>query len=531
MPTVFGNAQAYISGPGASGSGNETPLQSVLMAEDIQPGSDPSYQTCKTIYLYHPLGAKMADAPVAMAQSQPRKVTVQSAPDEVTKAFQAEWDRLEIDNLIKNVAGLARVYGIASIAMGTKGKPTNLPAEMDKIWKEDIYFNVLDPLNTAGSLVLSQISTSPDFNKPVRLETNGDVFHRSRYQILMNENPVFIAYTSSGFGYVGRSVYQRALFPLKTFLRSMVADDLILTKLAVLVAKQKQPGSIADNVMKKVVAIKRAILKQAQNGNVISIDKEEDIETLDMTNVDGAGTYARTNCLKNVATSADMPAKLLENETMVEGFGEGTEDAKNIAGYIDGIRRWLHAVYAWMDNIVMYRAWNPDFYERLQEKFPEEYGGRDYFEVFSEWREQFASEWPSLLREPESEQIKVEAVKLEGLVALFQTFQPLLDPENQALAAEWLQDNVNENKRLFPHELILDFEALQAHAVEQHDRQVEAEETETEGSAADAMATKLGARQDSRRRGRLMDRFQAAVASLPAASRQRRLMAPSRARG
>ena len=64
------------------GGGAESPLMQMLMGEDIQPGTEPSYQLCKTIYIYHPLGGKMAEGPIKLAQSQERKVTIQGAPDE-----------------------------------------------------------------------------------------------------------------------------------------------------------------------------------------------------------------------------------------------------------------------------------------------------------------------------------------------------------------------------------------------------------------------------------------------------------------
>jgi len=202
-------------------------LVSLLMADDIQPGTDPSYQLCKTIYLYHPLGQKMAESPINLAQSQSRKVTVQNAPEEVTKAFVKEWADLSADQHIHNVMRLSRVYGLASLVLGCEEVPAEQPLDMTKIWQQSLWFTALDPLNTAGSLVLSQVPTAPDFNKPVVVRVNGKVFHRSRYQVVFNESPVYLAYTSSAFGFVGRSVYQRALFPLKSFIRTMIADDMI----------------------------------------------------------------------------------------------------------------------------------------------------------------------------------------------------------------------------------------------------------------------------------------------------------------
>ncbi|WP_245168482.1 hypothetical protein [Enterobacter roggenkampii] len=42
-----------------------------------------------------------------------------------------------------------------------------------------------------------------------------------------------------------------------------------------------------------------------------------------------------------MAAAADMPAIILNSETFAQGFGEGTEDARAVAVYIDNIREWL----------------------------------------------------------------------------------------------------------------------------------------------------------------------------------------------
>lgn len=495
---------------GISGSKLSTPLLEILMADEIQPGSEVSYQLAKTIYTHHPLGQKMAEAPITVAQSQDRKITVQNAPEEVPKDYLSEWERIGANDYIKNTGALSRVYGIASIVLGCTGKSSELPLDMDKIWDLPIFFNVLDPLNTAGSMVLNQIPNSSDFQKPIRVTTNGETYHGSRFRVLMNEAPVYIEYTSSGFGYVGRSVYQRALYPLKSFIGTMIADDMISTKLGLLIAKMKSPGSIVDGIMLRVAGIKRFFLKQGHTGNVMAIGHDEAIETLNMQNVEGAGGFARTNILKNIATAADMPAKLLENETMVSGFGEGTEDAKNNARYIDGIRKKLGPLYQWFDNIVQYRAWNPEFYKRMQANYPEQYGNREYLDVFSEWRRNFSAEWPSLLIEPESELSKVDAVKFEMLIATVQTALPVLDPVNKAIAIQWLADSVSQNKRLFPLGLDLDGDELKAFLIEEKDRSNEQQDAALE---PDAVASKMG-KFDSARP--VLSNLRRAVGQLPA---------------
>jgi hypothetical protein len=435
-------------------------LLALLTADDIVPGSTPSYQLCKTIYLYHPLGMKMAEAPINLAQSQQREIKVEGAPDRIADAFVAEWKAIGADKIIHNTAKQSRIYGIASVVLGAEKVPSNEPFPPEKLSTEELFFNVLDPLNTAGSLVLDQDPNSPTFQKTTQVTTNGETYHRSRVCIVMNEEPIYISYTSSAFGFVGRSVYQRSLYPLKSFVQSMVTDDMITRKAGVLVAKMEAPGSIIDRMMQTMMGLKRALLAQAKTDNVLGIGITESIETLNLNNIDGAGTFARTNILKNAATAADMPAVLLENETMVQGFGEGTEDAKNIARYIDRVRDQMSPLYDFFDPIVQRRAWNPEFYKAIQQSFPEEYGKVKYEAALAKWQNAFKATWPSLMKEPDSERVKVDDIKLRAAVAVFAALNQGLDPDNKARLVAWVADSVTDTELLFSSPLVLDIDAL-----------------------------------------------------------------------
>lgn len=438
-------------------------LQSLLMCDEIEPGSEPSWQICREIYLYHPIGKKMVDAPIAMAQSQKREISIPDSPeDDVRDAFTREWERCEADKVIASTLRLSRIYGLASLAVLVDGVPSDKPLDYAKLYEQTIAFNVFDPLNTAGSLVLNQNPNSLDFMKFTAISVGGQKYHRSRSCTIMNETPMYIAYTTSAFGFVGRSVFQRALYPLKSFVKTMTTDDLVSTKAGLIVAKMKSAGSIIDNVMKYIQGIKRVILQQGGTGNVLSIGTDEAIESLDLTNIGETASIARKNILENIAVSADMPAQLLNSETFAEGFGEGTEDSKNVARYIDGIRIWAQPVYTFMDQIVMHRAWNPEFYKTIQRKFPEQYGGVDYITAFYAWKNSFAATWPNLLIEPESEQSKNEKVRLDTLLNGVEKLAPMLpDPINKAILLRWFADNMNSNKLMFQAPLVLDYDAIE----------------------------------------------------------------------
>jgi hypothetical protein len=402
----------------------------------------------------------MAELPVEMAMSQPRTITIPGSPEStVREAFEREWAALNANALIFQTKTLSRIYGVASLAYGAEGVPTDRPIDPKDLPSLDVYFNTLDPLNTAGSLVLNQDPNAPDFLKHAAIAVSGKPYHRSRAVVVMNENPVYLGYSNSAFGYVGRSVYQRALFPLKSFVQSMITDDLVTLKAGLLIAKMKGAGSIVDNLMLSLAGNKRQMIKEAQTGNVLNIDIAEDIETLNMQNTDVAMTTARKNIIENIASAARMPAKLLLSESYAEGFGEGSEDAKDIARYISGVRKDMQPLYDFFDPIVMHRAWNPEFYKTIQDQFPE-YKKIPYNRALYDWKNAFHAEWPNLLEEPESEKAKGEDVKLKAIIAMVEVMLPQMDPENKATLLDWAASNFNECKALIQHPLLLDIQAL-----------------------------------------------------------------------
>lgn len=441
----------------SNGMGNNL---SELMNGDINPGDQVSYQLCKQLFEYHPLGLKMAQKPIRIAMSQQREITINDAPPEVIKAFLDEWKALSVDNHILNVGTIARVYGIASCAFGAPDVATDKLIDPSDYYKLKLYFNDLDPLNTSGSLVLNQDPNSPDFQKHANIAVAGQTYHRSRSVTLMNEAPIYISYTSSGFGFVGRSVYQRSLYPMRSFVQSMITDDMVTRKAGVLVAKLKPIGSIVNKVMQGATALKRQVLKDAQTDNVVSISPDESIESLNLNNTDTAMTTARKNILENIAAGDDMPARMLTEETLATGFGEGSEDAKKEAQYIDRIRHWLCPLYDFFEPIVMYRAWNEDFFKALRGKYPDQYGGMSYNQAFMQWRNNYVSVWPNLLIEPDSERSKSEKVQLDAIIGLLDSLLPSLDPDNKSRIIQAALENINSLKLLFPSSFEIDLEAL-----------------------------------------------------------------------
>jgi hypothetical protein len=450
-----------------------TPLMKILMSDNIELGSSASYELCKLIYSYHPLGAKLVDVPVQLAQSQGRQINIPGpAENRVRKAYLDEWQKIDADRIIANCVRLARIYGIASVACVVKDEDPTKPLDYATLPNKKMVFNVFDPLNTAGSLVLNQTPNSLSFLRPVTIQVQGQPYHPTRTAIHMNEDPIYLDYTTSAYGYVGRSVFQRALFPLKSFLQSMITDDLVTKKAGVVVAKLKPPGSVINNVMQQIAGVKRAMLKAALVGSVLNISTEESIESLNLQNIDTSSRSARKNILENIAAAAGMPAKLVNSETLAVAFAEGEEDAKAIARFIDKLRESMQPLYDYFNRIVQFRAWNFDFYATLKADY-DDYKKKSYNEAFTEWTNRFFSTWPSLLTEPDSEKIKVANVKLRSIIALLDTLLPMADPDSKEMLIESAVDNFNDMRILFPTPFKIDAKKMAQYSEEQAQKQLQ----------------------------------------------------------
>ena len=444
-----------------SGSGLPNGLMEIMAAEDIQPGDAPSYALCKLLWTLHPLGGKLVEKPVALALGERRTINVPCAMEErLVQAFNKTWDDIEATRHITDLAHVSRAYGIGALIYGFPDQSTSEPLKdpFEVATKEGLYFNLLDPLNTAGSMVTNQDPNAPDFQKAwSKITAAGQAYDRSRTCVLFNGTPIYLDYQSSSFSFSGRSIFLRVLYPLKSFIQSMVVDDMVSLKAGLLVAKIEQGGSFLNKVVEAVTAFKRDILKLGRTGQVISIGTTESIESIDLTNTDKAMTTARDNIISNTAAGSDVPAILLKDESFAKGLSSGEQDMFAVVQYINGERTRLEPAHKFFDKIVQYRAWTPELFASLQEEF-EELQGRPYRAWFFEMRDKFTAAWPNLIQEPESEKTERNAKKLKAMSDLFKTLSAGLDPMNGAKLRQWITDAVNDMPELFTSAM-LEFDA------------------------------------------------------------------------
>ncbi|WP_353613951.1 anti-CBASS protein Acb1 family protein [Mangrovibacter phragmitis] len=436
-------------------------LMDILAADEIQPGSDVGYKICKLLWMYHPLGGKLVEKPISMALCKPRTYNVETDPDErVVSQFEEVWNRLGINNKIRDLFFLSRCYGAASIGIGTHSVASDDVLPTFGLTEDDIFINVWDPLNTAGSMVTSQDPNSPDFQRAnQQLKIANRNWHPSRTLKQFNGTPIYLEFQPSSFGFTGRSVFQRALYPLKSYIQTMTASNLVSQKAGVIVAKITQNGSVMNGLMAVATGRKRDIIKEASNGGVISIGPQDDIESLNLQNLDKALATARDNIIADIAAGSDVPALLIKEEAFTQGFGEGTEDSKAISQYIDSKRQEIEPVMAFFENVIQYIAWSEDFYKSLKNDYPDIIT-EDYKTTFYRWRREFRATWQELVEESPDKRRESDSKVIQQAASLYTALAAKLDPENMATAAEWLASIVNGTETYGDTPLLIDAEAL-----------------------------------------------------------------------
>ncbi|CAD6037051.1 anti-CBASS protein Acb1 family protein [Escherichia coli] len=436
-------------------------LMRILEHEGIQPGSDAHYELCKLLWQFHPLGGKLVERPIEMAMCKSRQYNVDTDPDErVVTRFRDTWERMGINEKIKNFFFISRCYGAAAIGVGTLNESCSNPLPGFGLQEDDVYINVWDPLNAAGSMVTDQNPNSPFFQEPQKtLKINGRNWHPSRTLKVFNGTPIYLEYQNSTFGFTGRSVFQRVLFPMRSYIGTMEANDLVSQKAGVLVAKTKPTGAVATGLMNVTSKIKRKFVKIAKNYGVINVAPDEGIESLNLQNIDGALNAARDNIISDIASGSDVPAILIKEEAFSKGWSDGSEDSKAISQYIDGVRQKIEPVMDFFERLVMYIAWNEDFFNGIKRDYPEIITG-DYQTTFYQWKREFSAKWQELVEESPDKRRRADSKVIQQAISLYAAISPTLDPENRATLAEWVAGVTNGTQTYGDFPLIIDTEAL-----------------------------------------------------------------------
>lgn len=354
-------------------------LQDLLLANDIEAGSVASYQVCKAIYNYHPLGAKIVSSSVYNAFANGRTVSFVDINDsQLVDDYNNLFFSLDCQRVINQAIILSRVYGSSAIYVGHKGKDLSLPLEIHP--DDDIYFNVLDPLtfNAYNSDSLNQLSDNY-LRHGDNITIAGSVVHPSRLLFINNRNemPTYGEFSASSFGFNGRSDYQRCLVLLRTYIRVLQADEFIIDKAGSVIAKIDAGNAGFSNISSAITKAYRSMIQQLRgspessakgrySGGVITIGHDDTIETLNLQNINETVEGVRKRLLNDIASCCNMPASIMSDEAMAQGFSDGKEDALKEARYLKSVQNNAIFIYDWLDGILIKQLLNDSIVHRTK---------------------------------------------------------------------------------------------------------------------------------------------------------------------
>lgn len=412
-----------------------------------------SYNLCKQLYVYHPLGKRIVDLPIDLTLNKERILNVKhELSPELIDQFNKKWKELNLTRAIRNLAVTSRLYGIAALFIKIKDIDDSENIPNDKNLNDyTITPLVYDALNIAGSATQNQNLESADFLELKEVYRSGQALAKDRSIILSNGDPIYIEYINSAYGFAGRSVFQNCASLLQSYVDVMGADNTVARKAALIIAKMQQSGS-PTNLQGKAFEQKRELILEGINNNILNVGINEDISTLNMTNVDNSIDTARRHIIEDIANAIDLPVVLLNGQKFTAGFGEGSEDTKNIGRHVDSKRQWLEPIFNFCDNLVMDLAWDFNFIDSLNSQnssffdknLPIEEKKRIYKIRFQELKNGFSYSFPSFLTETESEILDGDVKKINSIKTIFDSVYDKVDPQTKSQLICWMMDNFND---------------------------------------------------------------------------------------
>lgn len=380
---------------------------------------DLTYEECRDIYRYWPLGKRVASALPDFAMSVSREFFVKDAPEEVNAKLQETANDMEIDQIVKKAALYARIYGLSSLFATQEGnKDASSPITYKDVQENDIVFNILDPLSMGGSIQIDNDPLSPTFSKPIDIKIRGKSVHTQRIEILYNDIPLYYKFNPSSFSFSGPSIYQNMTLLIRSWNRGIIALQRLATKAAAMVKTTKESTNVTG-FSQTAAAKNLELIRSMENDGIASLRSGDTIEFFNLTGVQEVDTIIQQLNTGLMMALSDTPSGILLDKNLSVGLNDGTEDMKAILMAVDNFRlRMLKPLYLFVDKFLCYKAFDSDFIQEMIKEYPDLYRGKKENEVLTTWCQNYSFEWGELYPQSDGEKAETEGKRLDNLLKL-----------------------------------------------------------------------------------------------------------------
>lgn len=311
-----------------------------------------SYKDCQNLYSFIPLAKRVVNLPVKIAINN---LNIKwGNEDEYSDVEELNYiDINYIKSLCIDYVTKVRLYGYSVLLpiVGPEDE-VNKPLIKSEIYDKEIRYNILDPLNL--SIDIDNNPASYNFKRITRIRINtGPEIYKNRALALNNRlNNLYLQYNNASFNYVGLSELQTCYCLINVIASAVSSMERQLLHSSIMVLEQ---DGNATNINTQAVTNQSELLSQVKQDSVVILKNGLKLNQFQLQNFDTI-TNSIDSISKLISMTTDIPSTLFTDESLGNGFSEGSSDGQLLESYLTDIRNSL--IIPTMKFLLAYEVFN-----------------------------------------------------------------------------------------------------------------------------------------------------------------------------
>lgn len=311
-----------------------------------------SYKDCQNLYSYIPLAKRIINLPIKIAINN-MNIKWGSEDEYKDEEGLKDIDINYIKTLCTDYISKVRLYGY-SVLLPLVGPEDNAskPLMKSEIYDKEIRYNILDPLNV--TVTIDNNPTSYNFKRITSMRViNGPLIHSNRALALNNRlNNLYLQYNNASFNYVGLSELQSCYCLMNVIATAITSMERQLMHSSLMVVEEEKGST---NVNTQSMTAQADLLSQVKQDSVVLLRNGLKLNQFQLSNFDTI-TNSIDSINKLISMTTDIPSVLFTDESLGNGFSEGSSDGQIVEMYLTDIRNSL--IIPTMKFILAYEVFN-----------------------------------------------------------------------------------------------------------------------------------------------------------------------------
>ena len=380
------------------------------LLEKIEADGRLSWQECADLYRLFPLGRRLAEKIVDKALTGERTLYFgERAPEELKKRFLEVSRKCGQDEAVRQTLIFSRIYGTAVLYAVSEESPLDSTLNVLTARNEGLLFKAGDPL--AVQVQFNQDPRSFRYLSPESAKIRGVKIDKTRCYVCFNGTPMYLQYSNSGFNYGGRSVYENQIPVIRVWAQTLRSMGRMGNRASGIFAFFRNLRKGGANVAAASHSLE--LVKSVDATGGVALGSEDKIEFPTTSGIGDLDTLM-SRIEREIVTASDTPLSILLDERLANGFGNGSEDYKQLVQDLKSYReRYIRPLYTFSDIIVAAKAFTPEFLSEVIRDNPDIYQGYTVSHVYNDILEALSFDFGELYPQSGKEIAEEESIVLD----------------------------------------------------------------------------------------------------------------------